>query len=478
MVSLDSSLRLLAIAWVVAALAGPQAQAAETVTRTEAEDVGSVIDVLEATIPEDVRRTVSGAAETAAAAAAAAAAADATSDAVELGVAEVTKALNATVAAMAPSVAADSSAAGIVNAPGLALAAALAEATPSEPVVVSPYSVVSALMILAQGAAGDTAAAFSGFFGTGETALTESGAALARLDAQLSTSDGDEVLSANGLWAHPRVRFRNDFVAQVTGTFGARIETADLSLTETRQAINAWVAEHTKDKIDSIIPESGGDLAAVILNALYFHGSWQRPFDPAATADGTFHNADGSDATVPMMRGDGSYAYLAADSFRAVRLPYEGDVTMVLVLPAEGETPATVLAQAAAYGSWLDQSAYASSPGIVTVPRFSLDYAAELKHVLAGLGLAPALAEDADYSGMVAAGGRLVVSSVLHKIALDVDEAGTTAAAATAVLLSRAFHRPGFTLAFDRPFVLALQHVDSGALLFVGQITRLGTANG
>ncbi len=348
----------------------------------------------------------------------------------------------------------------------------IAENPPANPVV-SPVSVASALLMTAVGTAGPTRAAFAATLGVEGQAIDGAAAGAGALVAALTdTGNQTEVAIANAVWGDHTLEFRPAYLDTLSAQFGAEARSIDFADPGAAAEINGWVATATRDKITQLVaPPLAGTLVA-LLNATYFKGIWLDPFDPAATAPQPFTRTDGTAVEVAMMRRDAAaLPYLETEAVRAVLLTYAGGFyEMVLALPAPGGSVAGLLDGAGA--AWQDRGRYHDRPGLLVLPRLDLEAAFELKPALSALGLGPAFAA-ADLSGMVGDDQAAELSSVLHKIALTVDEEGTEAAAATAVMVSRSFSSVAtepFELVLDRPFLVGLRHVATDTLLFLGAI--------
>jgi serpin B len=238
-----------------------------------------------------------------------------------------------------------------------------------------------------------------------------------------------------------------------------------------RALINAWVDDRTERRIPELL--SPGDVDAltrlVLVNAIYLKAAWQQPFPETSTRPAPFTRPDGSTIDVPTMATSAEYAYAAGDGWRAVELPYVGgQLAMTILVPDD----------LAAFVDDLDAAAFAAitdalAPAMVdlSMPKFGIETKADLVRTLAALGMPTAFdPERADFSGMTAA-ERLYVSAVVHQANIDVDEKGTEAAAATAVVM-RATSQPAerVTLRVDRPFLFAIRDVPTGTILFLGQV--------
>jgi len=240
-----------------------------------------------------------------------------------------------------------------------------------------------------------------------------------------------------------------------------------------RDSINRWVAWHTEDRIDELLGPA--DIKAttrlVLTNATYFYGSWQSAFNRDDTADATFHTRSGSDVSVSTMMGALVVPYAAGDGYEIVDLPYDGEkVRMTIVLPEQGRFDEVRSGMTA---GWLATARAGMNPqtGVsLYLPKFSFRWGTEsFSDALKGMGMVDAFIDGAaDFSGMDGT-KNLFIQDVLHQAFIGVDEDGTEAAAATAVVVG--FNSaPELEVHVDRPFLFLITD-DSGAILFVGQVT-------
>jgi serpin B len=280
---------------------------------------------------------------------------------------------------------------------------------------------------------------------------------------------------ANRLWGQKDYGFLPEFVQLSEARYGAGLKEVDFiqAREEARQAINAWVQEQTRDKIKELIQPGilTVDTRLVLTNAIYFKAAWRRPFSPKSTAPGPFQVSPDTRVQVPMMHGGVRTNYFQGEGFEALELPYEQhDLSMVVLLPqagglAEFEKKLT----AANLSAW--QRKLTDHQVDTALPKFKVTAEIMLKPVLQKLGMALAFdRERADFSGM-ATRERLFISQVIHKAFVDVNEAGTEAAASTAVVMERLSAPPPATFRADRPFVYLLRDNRTGAILFLGRVT-------
>ena len=217
---------------------------------------------------------------------------------------------------------------------------------------------------------------------------------------------------------------------------------------------------------------AGRDDLLVLVNGTYFHGDWLSPFQAGETQPAPFHRATGGDVGVPLMHRSGHFVYGEGPDYQAVMLPYRGEVALLVVLPRAPRAPAD-------FAPYLDAHRFGEiaadqngATGELWLPRFELDVQASLVEPLTALGMGPAFLPGADFSGVAPSCEKECrISTVVQRARLQMDELGTTAATATAVVMARAAYRPPrppFQMIVDRPFRIAIQHVPTGTLLFAG----------
>jgi serpin B len=270
--------------------------------------------------------------------------------------------------------------------------------------------------------------------------------------------------------------FLSSFLDVLAENYGAGLRILDfISETEqSRLAINKWVYDKTEECIKDLIPPGAiSELTRLVLtNAIYFNAAWAYPFDEDMTADGQFYLLDGGQVRVPMMKQTESFGYTEGDGYQAVELRYDGgELSMVILLPQGGQFEAfeeTLNAQQVdSIISCLKHTEVA-----LTMPQFEFESEFSLKDTLAGLGMPVAFSGAADFSGMT--GKReLSISDVVHKAFVAVDEAGTEAAAATAVIMElTAMPDLPVEVTIDGPFIFLIRDIETGAILFVGRVVN------
>ncbi|TDE13428.1 serpin family protein, partial [Jiangella asiatica] len=333
--------------------------------------------------------------------------------------------------------------------------------------VTSPVSVAALLAMVLAGAGGDTATAMADVLHLDDARDVRVGALL----DQLADTDDITLSTANAIWAREDFQLEDDYLSFVRDSFGATAEQADLGAQETADEIDAWVREHTEDRIDGIAADLGlpdPQAAVLLLNAVYFLGTWTTEFDPAATQDEPFTLADGNTADVPLMYlRDQELELVQRDGYRMLRLPYgqDGRYGMEILLPdADSSLPQVLSTLDAA--EWAEAVAGLAPEelGTVVLPRFELEWNAELTEALTALGMGPAFA-GGDFRPMSAQGQTL--DTVVHKTYIRVDESGTEAAAVTGGMTRTS---AGESFRADWPFAFTISDRETGTVVFFGTV--------
>jgi serine protease inhibitor len=352
--------------------------------------------------------------------------------------------------------------------------------TPADNLALSPYSIAVALAMTANGAAGRTRSQMQDVLHIGSLASYNAGIdALTQeiegLAGPVPLPDGktDDIAlaAANQLFGDGQTEWGKAFLTVLAKEYGAGMRTVDFrhAAEAARQLINAWTAGQTHDRIPTILPAGTVDLSTrlVLVNALYFKAPWADPFEKPATARQPFTRADGSRVQAEMMRADPrGAAYLTGPHYEAARLRYAGErLAMTVALPDPGHEPDALT-------ELLGGGLTAPTGGGVHIelPRFTFRTPSDLKQPLIDLGMPAAFGDSADFSPMSPT-DPLYIHAVLHQAFVAVDESGTEAAAATAVVMDEASGvLTGHSLVCDRPFLFVIHDVDHGTPLFVGRV--------
>jgi serine protease inhibitor len=345
----------------------------------------------------------------------------------------------------------------------------------------SPESISTAFGMAYAGARGQTATEMKQvlhFTLPPEKLHPAMGALLAAMNAQ---HKGYELRVADALWAQQDASFEANYLKLVQSDYAAGFHRVNFKLSpeDVRATINAWVEKQTNDKIKDLIGPGALNPATrlVLTNAIYFKGTWQDQFDKEATQKEEFHQSAAQWVMTPMMHRTGGYRYYDGGTFQALELPYGGnEISMVVLLPKQTDGLAALeqTFTSSSARDWI-QKLEPTDKVILTLPRFTMTQQFELSSTLSEMGMAQAFSSAADFSGMTGKPD-FAISAAIHKAFIDVDEQGTEAAAATAVVMyatamqQRFPEPPPIVFRADHPFLFILLDTKSGSMLFLGRV--------
>ena len=387
----------------------------------------------------------------------------------------------------------EQAAAAAVNAFGLDLYGQMTRqaAARGKNLVISPASIAVALAMARAGARGETAAQMDEVLkavGSDEHAawISSLDQALARVSGTFADSTGQRhsvtLRATNAAFAQRGIELVPAFLEALASRFGAGLRLVDYKSDPeaARLLIDGWVEKQTEGRIPELLKPQDVDTLTrlVLVNTIYLKAPWRLPFDPEDTKPGTFTRADGSRVKVPMMYlksetgGIPYLPYAKGSGWRAVELPYLGDsLAMTVIVPDdlaafEAKLTPKLFGQVVA--------AFEGTDVELTFPRFGIETEADLGTLLPAMGMPLAFDRDrADFSGirMPSDEPPLYIAKVIHQANIDVDEKGTEAAAATAVVMATGGGAPEWTVfKVDRPFLFALRDIATGTVLFLGRV--------
>ena len=295
--------------------------------------------------------------------------------------------------------------------------------------------------------------------------------------AQGSNGQPMQLNIANAVWAEQSYSFQQAYLDLIAKHYGTGIQQANFkkNFDAVRQQINNWVSNQTKNKINDLLAPGSVDALTrmVLVNAIYFKADWDVPFDANNTSDSNFNRLDGSQSQVKMMNnGKLTLPYIKGNGYQAVELPYNGNTAaMDIIMPDQGNFQN--------FESTLDAqkineifNSMQSTPIALGLPKFTFTTNFSLSDQLKSLGMTDAFdSNKADFSGMTG-NHDLFISDVIHKAYVAVDEKGTEAAAATAVIMEAmsAPMQQKVHLVIDHPFIFIIRDLKSGQILFVGRV--------
>lgn len=349
----------------------------------------------------------------------------------------------------------------------------------------SPYSIGVALSMTSAGARGTTAAAFTSTLGI-ELQPEAWHQAINDLERQLNsrgqtatTATPFKLSTANRLYAQADLSFVPAFLDTLAGQYGADVGLVDFvrQLEPARQTINRWVDDRTQHRIPELLQKGmiSESTRLVLVNAIYFRAAWAKQFLAVNTAPAAFLTSATASKMVPFMHGEVRVRATQLHGVEVVELPYDGDqLSLVVLMPAQGELANL---EASLTAATFDELRAAATPETIelSMPRFEIRSPLLLRSHLEGVGLGVAFSSGADFSGL--SNETLNISEVVQQAFVTVNETGTEAAAATAVIFTRDGGILGYPqvprrVDLNRPFVFAIVDRATQALVFMGRVTE------
>lgn len=349
----------------------------------------------------------------------------------------------------------------------------------SEPgnVFISPINISSALAMAAAGANGSTLDEMLNVLHLPKGDGMAKGFASLLNQLQADASSPYELSLAAAIWAKDGFPIQQNFLDRVNKGFGGGLRRVNFDdKAAAVKIINSWVKQQTKSKITDLVTTN--DISAltrlVLTSAIYFKGQWQIKFVKELTKEEPFFTAADKSTKTPMMHTSGNFRYLENDKLQLVDLPYKGNrLSMTIVLPRAKDGLAALESQLTgkAVIDWLNKGQ--SKLGDVAFPKFEFTVRYQLPDQLQAMGMKLAFGNAADFSGISTA-EPLKIADVIHKAFVRVDEEGSEAAAATAVIFDRA---PSpvverFDFRADHPFVFMIRDQKTGTVLFLGRMSE------
>ena len=362
------------------------------------------------------------------------------------------------------------------NSFGLRLHQQLLKESPGQNVFLSPLSITTAMAMVYNGSGGETKNELERVLGWNNKSVDQINAGYRELLQLLSQpGEGISLQLSDSVWHNAQVTINSKFASIIRESYHAEIDSIDTSKPEkSAEQINHWIEDHTEGMIDKLIePQSiDSNLVMILLNAIYFNGTWKDKFDVSLTKDQSFYLTDGSDVKIPFMNRTGRYSYVKNNDYEAIRIPYgTGQMSMIILLPSASSSLEALQEQL--WNGKIDLlGQWKQSYGSIQLPKFSIGYSANLNDSLQALGMKQSFSDTADFSGL-SNESNVRISEIKHKSKIDISEEGTKAAAVTSIettTTSAEAPREPFDMKVDRPFFLAIVDEQSSAVLFTGSI--------
>ncbi|HUX59369.1 MAG TPA: serpin family protein [Bacteroidales bacterium] len=350
----------------------------------------------------------------------------------------------------------------------------LTDAKGTENIMISPFSITSALSMTLNGAAGETFEAMRKTLGLEQKTLEQINNTYLKLMTEMVPVDKRVVMEiANSVWVEKRLIVKQPFITDLKTWYIAEARDIDVTNPNAVDIVNGWIAEKTHDKITEMLDNLNPDLAMLLINAVYFNGKWRYQFDKADTKEEPFYVTPSASKTVPMMHQTENLKAVRHNNLTIVEIPYgQGNYTMVVVLPDENVTTSDVAnaLNPSMWQEWMGLLAENTHQVDLSIPRFKHMYKRLLNDDLKGLGMGIAFTDQANFSNISDQG--LMISRVLHQTFIETNEEGTEAAAATVVeigLSSAGLNVTTITL--DHPFLYFIRESSTGTILFMGRVS-------
>ena len=347
----------------------------------------------------------------------------------------------------------------------------------------SPYSVFTALAMTYEGAKGVTADEMSSVLSVEQDNESLHYYMKSLYEFLNNENDDYNISTANALWVKENLQLLDDYLKVIWDYYGG--DATDVDFNNPQEAagiINQWVENNTNGLIKDLITESAiSPLTALILtNAIYFKGVWKVQFDPENTTDKDFEISSGNSvkvSTMNLIETEDVFNYTETDDLQILELPYTGnDLSMIILLPKNNDLSDIIdLIDNDKLSEWKESMSEISLD--IYLPKFKVETSYSLKDTLKQLGMEDPFTLSADFSG-ITGGKDLFISNVVHKAFVEVNEEGTEAAAATAVIMDlTAVNGDSSRIVFDcdHPFMYLIQHKETGTILFLGSISDPST---
>ena len=354
-----------------------------------------------------------------------------------------------------------------------------AQHKPTENVIVSPLSLTEVLVMLSNGAKGETLNQINALLGAKDIPLEEQNAAISALNQYIISADSKtSVAIANSQWIDDELKVKDEYVKTNAKWLNAETRNQDLATVKTMNDINSWCEKNTQGCIKEILDEPlPDDCRLGLVNALYFKGMWSKKFDKGNTTDEDFTNSDGSKSRVKMMRQRETFPAYEGIDMDMVEFAYGNDkFCMDVILPHEGKNLDECLKgfSSKTFSDYIKDS-YGRDV-IVSMPRMELKFETSLVQPLMNMGMTlPFSNEFADFTGI--SDHRVFIDEIIQATYVKMDEEGTEAAAVTAAFANdcTSIGPEPTPLIFNmnRPFVFIIREKDSNTILFMGKVRTL-----
>jgi serine protease inhibitor len=352
----------------------------------------------------------------------------------------------------------------------------LANAKGTENIMISPFSITSALSMTLNGAAGETLEAMKKALRLDGKTLEQVNETYLKLMTEMVPVDERVELDiANSVWVEKKFEVKQDFMTEVQDWYKAEARSIDITDPDAVNIVNSWIAEKTHDKITNMLDYLDPALSMLLINAVYFNGKWRYQFDKADTKEEPFYVTPTTTETVPMMHLEENLEAMRDSNLTFVEIPYgQGNYSMLVVLPDNGITIADIVENLtpSKWSGWMESLAnYNTHKVELRMPRFKYGYKRLLNDDLINLGMGIAFTDFADFSNI--SDSPTKINRVIHQTFIETSEEGTEAAAATVVEMvntTMGSEPSVWKVNIDRPFLYFIHEISTGTILFMGNV--------
>lgn len=349
----------------------------------------------------------------------------------------------------------------------------ITDAKGTENIMISPFSITSALSMTLNGAAGETFEAMRKTLRLEDKTLQQINETYLKLMTEMVPVDKRVTLEiANSVWVEKRFTVKQPFISALQEYYKAEARQIDINNPDAVNIVNDWIAGKTHDKITEMLDDLDPALTMLLINAIYFNGKWRYQFDEDDTGNEPFYVSPTSPKDVPMMHQKENLNVTGTDDAIIVELPYgQGNYTMVVILPDENVTTADMADALTTelWQAWMETLSVSTNEVDLSLPRFKYKYKRELKDDLINMGMGIAFTWDADFSNISDIPSW--ISRVLHESFIETNEEGTEAAAATVVEMVNTSVPVTLTVNINRPFLYFIRETSTGTILFMGRVS-------
>jgi len=347
---------------------------------------------------------------------------------------------------------------------------------PNKSIIISPFSIETALAMVYAGSEKETKQEIAKVMGLSNPNSEKLNTEIKEILTSLNKSKGATVEIANSFWGAKRIDFNKAYVDTLVNNYEAKIKSVDFGDPKTKDLINKWVSDKTHQKIPKIIDETKAGQIIALINAVYFNGDWQDPFKPTSTKEKDFTNSAGKVIKTQTMVASRNFDYYENDDLQMLTMPYKNQNIKATILLPKNESATSFLSDLTEtnWKKWNDN--LANKEGILELPKFELNYSRDMLDDLKMLGMKKSTI-DADFNPMFVKPPTLpvAISKAIHKTFMRMDEKGTEAAAVTYIGID-VTSMPGgesekpFEMIVNKPYIIALTDETTDSMLFLGII--------